>query len=80
MERNFEFNYNLSAYDYKLCFENNISKCDIEKPIRNYIIKNNIYQDDSFILTIDDKLEISFNIVYYCESKYVIIINNSFTI
>ena len=75
MERKFEFKYNLLSDEYKLCFENDISKCDIERPIRNYIIRYNICLDEACVLSIDDKIEISFNIVYYCDSKYVIVVN-----
>lgn len=75
MGKKFEFKYNFIAKDYRICFKNQIRKFDIEKPIKEYIIKNSITLNESYILTIDDNIEIRFNII--CNNlDYLIEVND----
>ena len=76
LRNNFDFVYHLLSKEYKMCFENDITKTDIEKSIKDYVCKNGLYLEDDYILY-TDKLKIDFCINYYFNNDYWIIeVNN----
>ena len=73
---NFDFVYHLLSEEYKMCFENNITKTDIEKSIKDYVCKNGLYLEDDYVLY-TDKLKIDFYIDYcFFNYDWVIEVNN----
>lgn len=80
MKRRFDFNYHFITGDYRICFENDITKSEIEDVIKDYIIKYNYYLKDDYIIPYDDKIKIVFNIDYCYNFVYLIEVNNVFLI
>ena len=75
LRNNFDFVYHLLSKEYKMCFENDITKADIEKSIKDYVCKNGLYLEDDYILC-TDKLKIDFCINYYFNHDWAIEVNN----
>ena len=76
LRNNFDFVYHLLSEEYKMCFENNITKTDIEKSIKDYVCKNGLYLEDDYVLY-TDKLKIDFCIDYcFFNYDWVIEVNN----
>lgn len=80
MKRKFDFVYHFITEDYRICFENDITKSDIENAIKDFIVKYHLYQEDDYILSYNDKIIIDFNIVYCYSFVYSIEVNNAFLI
>lgn len=80
MKREFDFVYYFIREDYELCFENDITKSDVENAIKDFIVKYHLYQEDDYILSYNDKIIIDFNIVYCYSFVYSIEVNNVYSI
>lgn len=80
MERKFEFKYNLLSDEYKLCFEHELSKSEIERIIKEYIIKNNLFWNEVYIIQYGNNIKINFYLAYAFRDKYKIEVNNIYTI
>ena len=49
MKREFDFVYHLLSEEYRICFENDITKSDIENAIKDYIVKYHLYVEDDYM-------------------------------
>ena len=82
MKREFDFVYHFINEDYRICFENDITKSDIENAIKVFIVKHCLHQEqeDDYILLYNDKIIIDFNVEYYRNFEIRIEVNNVFLI
>ena len=80
MYRKFDFDYHFIIGDYRICFEHDITKSDIENAIKDYIVKYHIYLEDDYVLSYDDEIKIVFSIVYCYNFSWSIEVNNIFLI
>ena len=80
MKREFDFVYHLLNEEYRICFENGITKSDIENAIKDYIVKYHLYVEDDYIFSYNDKIKIDFCIDYCYNFDWSIEVNNVFLI
>ena len=78
MKRTFDFRYIFNATDFKICFDYEITKTDIENRIKDYINYYNLFKEDNFLISFTKDLEIEFNIVDISDGEYSIEIDNIF--
>ena len=76
--RKFEFKYIFNAVDYKICFDYEITKTDIENRIKDYINYYNLFKEDNFLISFTKGLELEFNIVDVTNLEYYIEVDNIF--
>ena len=80
MKKNFDFIYNLMSEEYELCFKNDITKCDIENVIKDYIINNCISSENYYLINYKNDIEIYFYIDYLDNFRYSVEIHDIYTV
>ena len=80
MKRTFDFKYYFNATDFKICFDYEITKTDIENRIKDYINYYNLYKLDNFLISFNKDLELEFNIVDVTNLEYSIEVDNIFIV
>ena len=78
MKRTFDFRYIFNATDFKICFDYEITKTDIENRIKDYINYYNLFKEDNFLISFTKDLELEFNIVDVTNLEYYIEVDNIF--
>ena len=80
MKKNFDFIYNLMSEEYELCFKNDITKCDIENVIKDYIVNNCISSEDYYLVNYKDDIKIYFYIDYLDNFGYSVEIHDIYIV
>lgn len=78
MNRTFDFKYYFNATDFKICFDYEVTKSDIENRIKDYINYFNLFKEDNYLINFNNDLELEFNIVDTSDGEYYIEVDNIF--
>ena len=74
--RKFEFIYYFNSIDFRICFDYEVTKTDIENKIKDYIISKKIFKEDIYLINYSNNLELEFNLYYLENNEWLIEVDN----